>query len=151
MSSSPHVLCPACGTVNRVPRDRPAAQARCGGCHAPLFSGRPVDVDADAFARHVRANEIPVLVDVWAPWCGPCRVMGPMFERAAGILEPELRLLKLNADTAQQVTAEFGVRGIPAMLLFQGGRLVGQTAGAMQTNAIVDWVRGQLSQAGRAA
>jgi thioredoxin 2 len=149
MSTAAHIVCPHCGTVNRVPSERPAGGARCGGCHQALFDAHPATVDEAGFDRHVRANSIPVLLDVWAPWCGPCRAMAPAFEQAAAALEPQVRLLKLNADEAPNVTARLGVRGIPAMYLFRGGSVLGQTAGAMSADAIARWARGHLGSQSR--
>ena len=144
MSSAAHIVCPHCGTVNRVPPERPSDAARCGGCHQALFEAHPAAVDEVGFERHVLANSIPVLLDVWAPWCGPCRVMAPAFEQAAAILEPQVRLLKLNADEAPDVAARLGVRSIPAIYLFRSGSILAQAAGAMSADAIVRWVHGQL-------
>jgi thioredoxin 2 len=152
MSDLSRIVCPHCGALNRIATDRPAQAAKCGACHAPLFEGKPLEVDATQFERHLKEDSIPLLLDVWAPWCGPCRMMAPHFARAATMLEPELRLLKLNADTAPEVAARLNVRGIPAMFLLQGGRVLAQTAGAMDANAIVAWARRNLSAAhGRAA
>ena len=130
--------------MNRVPAERPAAAARCGGCHAALFDAHPVAVDEARLEQHVRGNDIPVLVDIWAPWCGPCRAMAPQFERAAAVLEPGVHLLQLNADRAQATCARLGVRGIPAMYLFRDGNVLAQTAGAMNADAIVRWARDGL-------
>jgi len=147
-----HVICPHCAATNRVAPDRPAAAAKCGNCHAPLFEGKPLEVDEAGFARHLRPDGLPVLLDVWAPWCGPCRAMAPAFARAAAALEPDMRLLKLNADEAPSVSAQLGVRGIPAMFLFRDGKVIAQTAGAMDTSSIVAWARRHLpATAGRAA
>lgn len=145
MPVSEQIVCPACGALNRVPADRPAAAAHCGKCHGKLFTSHPIEVDEAGFERHIRADSIPVLLDVWAPWCGPCRTMGPQFERAAATLEPSVRLLKLNADQAPDVSARLGVRGIPAMFLFRNGKPIAQSSGAMNADAIVRWTHDNLS------
>jgi thioredoxin 2 len=140
-----HVLCPHCGGVNRLPENRPAGVAKCGACHEKLFDGHPTAVDAAGFNKHLRVNDIPVLVDMWAPWCGPCRTMAPMFEKAAQTLEPNLRLLKLNVDDAQDIAAQYGVSGIPTLLLFQNGGLIAQQAGAQSAEAIIRWVGSRMT------
>jgi thioredoxin 2 len=147
MESIRHIVCPHCTAKNRFPIGKPAKKAHCGACHGLLFGGRPVDVDATQFDKHRRGNEIPILVDVWAPWCGPCRTMAPMFERAAAELEPDVRLLKVNADEEPKVAGELGVRGIPALFLLKGGKVIAQTAGAMDTRRLVEWTRSQLAKA----
>jgi thioredoxin 2 len=121
--------------------------ARYGACHRALFEGRPTAVNATQFGKHRRNNDIAVLVDVWAPWCGPCRAMAPMFERAAADLEPEVRLIKLNADEEPRIASELGVSGIPALLLLRGGKIIARTAGAMDARRIVAWTRMQLAEA----
>lgn len=147
MSASRRIVCGHCGQINRVPADRPAAAARCGSCHQALFEGHPIEVDQQAFGRHVANNDIPLLVDVWAPWCGPCRAMAPMFERAATELEPEVRLLKLNADKAPEVSSQFRITGIPTLLLLRGGREISRQSGAMDAQSIVAWTRAGLARA----
>jgi len=147
MREHEHIACPKCSKINRVAGHRLMEGPKCGSCGEMLFSGTPLAVNEAAFARHMSANTIPVLTDVWAPWCGPCRMMGPMFERAAEHLEPRARLLKLNLDEAQQTAQRFGIQSVPTLLLTVGGQLIGQTAGAMDSRGIIDWAQRYLPQA----
>jgi thioredoxin 2 len=145
MSANRQVVCGHCGQINRVSADRSAAAARCGSCHKALFDGHPIEVDEQGFGRQVANSDIPILVDVWAPWCGPCRAMAPMFERAAKELEPNVRLLKLNSDKAPEVSSRLRVTGIPTLLLMRGGREISRSSGAMDTRSIVAWTRAGLA------
>lgn len=144
MSGSRHIVCSHCGQINSVATDRPAQQARCGACREAMFTGHPARVDEIGFERHAAHSDIPLLVDVWAPWCGPCRAMAPMFERAAAALEPDVRLLKLNSDEAPQLSTRLGIRSIPTLLLVRGGRVLARTSGVMRTEQIVAWARTNL-------
>ena len=140
-TTSIRVVCPSCRTTNAIAEDRDQAQARCGSCRAALFAGKPADISESDFDHFVSRSHIPVLVDIWAPWCGPCRAMAPSFAEAAGHLEPDFQLLKLNADEAPQICARYAIRGIPALLLFKRGKLVAQASGAMDSRRLVAWAR----------
>ena len=121
MSKSFHVVCPRCDAVNRVPQDRPASQAVCGSCKAKLFEGHPIELDGARFQRHAERSDIPVIADFWAPWCGPCRAMAPIFERAAKELEPKARFVKVNVDNEPELAGRLGVQGIPALFVLKNG------------------------------
>lgn len=141
MSDPVHVVCPACNAANRVPRDRLEAGPICGKCKKPLFDGHPAALGAAGLERQVAASDIPVVVDFWAPWCGPCRMMAPHFERAAAQLEPEVRLAKVNTEEEQTAAARYGIRSIPTLIAFKGGREVARQSGAMDAGNLVRWVR----------
>ena len=135
------VPCPRCGALNRVPVSRLSAGPTCGKCKAPLFTGAPLAADAVAFDRHVLKGSLPVMVDFWAEWCGPCKAMAPAFAQAAGKLEPQMRLLKLDTEAVPEIAQRYRIQSIPTLILFKGGREVARQAGAMPAQAIVQWAR----------
>ena len=144
-----HVVCPDCGAVNRVPPERLARgeTAVCGKCRAKLFSGHPIALDdAGRFQRHIEKSDVPVLVDFWAPWCGPCVMMAPEFEKAAQRLEPRVRFAKVNTEAAPALGQRFGVQAIPTMILFHRGREIARQSGAMQAAGIARFAEAHLSR-----
>lgn len=144
MSNGIHVVCVQCGIINRVPTEKPATEAKCGSCGALLFVGRPAEVDGEMFDRQITKGTLPVVVDVWAPWCGPCRAMAPQYEDAARALEPRARFLKLNSDDEQAIASRLAIRGIPTMILFRDAKEVDRVSGAMSARQIGDWVRARV-------
>lgn len=134
------MVCVACGAVNRLAAAKDPRAAKCGSCGASLFAGKPVDVDATMLRRQVDRGTLPVVVDVWAPWCGPCKVMAPEYEKVAKMLEPTARFLKLNSDDEQQLAGALNIRGIPTMILFKDGKEVDRISGAMQASQISAWL-----------
>ncbi|MBL8439472.1 MAG: thioredoxin TrxC [Zoogloeaceae bacterium] len=146
MSPSVHLVCPHCSAVNRLPAERMAEGPTCGRCKAALFEGQPLEVDEAAFERHLTRNDVPLLVDFWAPWCGPCRMMAPAFEAAARQLEPGVRLLKVNTEEEQALASRFGIRSIPTLAIFRGGKEIARQAGAQDAGRLVRWVESTLGR-----
>ena len=134
------VACPSCLVANRVPRARLAEDPKCGKCGARLLDGAPLELTEAGFPSFLRRTELPVLVDFWAPWCGPCRAMAPHFERAAQDLRDRARLVKVNTEEAQGLAARYGIRAIPTLILFKNGAEVKRASGAMDAGALARWV-----------
>lgn len=138
------IVCPQCGAINRVPESRLVAHPKCGKCAQQLFSGRPIELSQSSFQRHLQKNDIPLLVDFWAPWCAPCKMMGPAFAEAAMQLEPRLRLAKVNTEVERNLGAQLNIRSIPTMVLFLNGVEKGRQSGAINSAGIIQWVNSQL-------
>ncbi len=135
-----HIVCPNCDAVNRVPAERLAEAPTCGKCQHALFNGAPTDLSAARFQKHIERSDLPVLVDFWAPWCGPCRTMAPFYAQAAQKLEPHVRVVKVDTEANQELAARYAIRSIPTLALFRNGREVARQPGAMDANSILAWV-----------
>jgi thioredoxin 2 len=139
-----HVVCPRCNTTNRVQRERLDGAARCGSCHEPLLPSHAFALDAPGLERHVASNDLPLVVDFWAPWCGPCRMMAPVFEEAAAKLAPTVRLARLNTEEQPDVARRLGIRGIPTLIAYRQGREVARQSGAMNLPSLLGWIRSNV-------
>lgn len=144
MTETLQVVCPACQTTNRIVTAKINASPQCGKCHGALFSGQPLTLNATTFALQVQRSDIPLLIDFWADWCGPCKMMAPAFQQAAGLLEPRVRLGKINTETEPQISGQFGIRSIPTLILLVGGREIARQSGAMGAQDIVRWTLSHL-------
>ena len=139
-----HIVCPHCDSINRVPVERLTERPNCGRCHQALFEGSPVTLTGESFSRHVERSDLPLLVDFWASWCGPCKMMAPQFQQAARLLEPRVRLAKVDTEAEPQLGARYGIRSIPTLVLFRGGSELARQSGALGAQDIVRWATAQL-------
>ncbi len=144
MSELIHIVCPHCSAINRIASTRLGEKPKCGKCHQVLFSAHPVELTSGNFQQHISRNDIPVLVDFWAPWCGPCKMMAPAYEQATAKLEPNVRLAKVNTENEQVIGNKYEIRSIPTLILFQKGREISRQTGAMSAPDIVVWAKNQL-------
>lgn len=140
-----HLCCPACLRTNRMPRARLGEKPNCGACHAPLFTGAPIELRPAAFHAFLDHTELPVVVDFWAGWCGPCKTMAPHFAQAAAELEPRVRCAKLDTDAAPAIAGEYGIRSIPTLIVFRRGRELARQSGALDRGQILRFVDSAIS------
>jgi thioredoxin 2 len=145
MSATPiHVVCPHCSGTNRVPSDKMNAELSCGKCKQALFTQHPAALDAASLQRQIHFSDLPVVVDFWAPWCGPCRMMAPEYEKVCGQLEPRARFVKIDTEAHQEVGGQHNIRSIPTLAIFKAGREVARISGARSARDLAQWVHGYL-------
>ncbi len=142
--SAIHIACPNCGAVNRVPKEKLTQHPKCGQCKHELFTGHPIDLTDQNFIHIVSKTDLPVVVDFWASWCGPCKMMAPVFEQVTNSLEPKARFAKLNTENAQNIAAQYSIRSIPTLIIFKQGQEVARQAGAMDQSSLIQFVQSYL-------
>jgi len=145
MSEFTHIVCPHCNGTNRIPSSKTPEEAKCGRCKKSIFDTKPIELTSENISQHLEKNDIPVIIDFWAPWCGPCKTMGPNFEQASRNFKAKVRFAKVNTEAQQSLGAHFNIRSIPTLILFKGGKEVDRVSGALDANALIQWINSKLS------
>ena len=138
------IMCPSCGGLNRVADEKLNGEPTCGKCKAPLFTGKPIEMTGEQFMRAYQKTDLPLIVDFWAPWCGPCQGFAPTFSQAAKQFEPRARFVKINTEAEQQMGSQFNIRSIPTLAIFKGGQEVTRMSGAMDLGGLTQWLNQHL-------
>lgn len=144
MRSQLHAVCTSCHTINRIPAQRNGKEMNCGKCHLPLFGLAPPSVDQAAFVTHLAKNDVPVIVDFWAPWCGPCKAMAPAFAQVCARMDSRARFIKVNTDEEQALGAQYNIRSIPTLAVFQSGKEIARMSGALPAAGLEQWIRSAI-------
>lgn len=144
MENKMHIVCPHCTAVNRLPQDKLGNRPICGKCTRRFFDGKPVDLTESTFQKHIERNDVAVVVDFWAAWCGPCKIVAPVFAQAAAQMEPGIRFGKVDTEKERSIAGRFGIQGIPTTIIFKGGRELARQAGAMDLNTLTNWIKSQV-------
>ena len=144
MSNPVHLVCGHCDSVVRIPRERVNEDPRCPKCHSALLQNHPIELKTSSFDKHISRGDLPIVVDFWAPWCGPCRMMAPHFEEAARRFGPRARFAKVNSDDEPTLSSRFGIRGIPTLMVFRNGKEIARQSGAMDLGSLERWVTGAI-------
>ena len=146
MEKQLHAVCASCNAVNRIPAERSGKEINCGKCHLPLFGAAPQSAGQTAFLAQITKSDVPVVVDFWAPWCGPCRAMAPAFAEVSARMDSRARFIKVNTDEEQALGARYGIRSIPTLVIFQSGKEVARISGAMPAASLEQWVDNKIVQ-----
>ena len=144
MDQAIHIVCPECETINRLPETKLTEKPQCGECKKALFPIHPVELNSNNFRKHLENTDLPLVVDFWAPWCGPCKTMGPVFEQACTQLGPQVRFAKLNTENERQIAAEYKILSIPTLIIFEKGQEKVRQSGAMDLERLINWIKANL-------